>query len=130
MGYITKKYTFVKQTERINEVIRASYDPLKEWHPDPKGYFLIRLNPPQKQIEVAFVTNKHVITKKIVGKSASELYMTIIRRKLLTRLEHAAYLGKELYKAELALKYGKRYRQEFPLEFPEVKVVVPLAKES
>ena len=56
--------------------------------------------------------------------------MTIIRRKLLTRLEHAAYLGKELYKAELALKYGQRYRQEFPLEFPEVKATVKLKNDS
>ena len=114
-----KKYRFFRQVQKIKEVITASYDPLKEWHPDPKGYFLIRVNPTKKRLEVGFVTNNHVIIKEIVGKSASEIYMTIVRRKLITRLEHGAYLGKELYKAELALKYGKRYRQEFPLEFSD-----------
>ena len=58
-----------------------------------------------------------MITKTISGKNAIDIYNTIIRKRLLTRLEHAAYLGKELYKAELALKYGKKYKQEFPLKF-------------
>ncbi len=58
-------------------------------------------------------------------KNAIDIYNTIIQRKLLTRLEHAAYMGKELYKVELVLKYGKKYRQEFSLNFKEkVKVEV------
>ena len=114
-----KKYHFVKQKENVKEKIKSSHDPYKEWHPDPKGYFLIRVNSARKRIEVGFVTPKHTITKMIYGKNAIEIYNTIIRKKLLTRLEHAAYLGKELYKAELALKYGKRYVQELPLNFDE-----------
>jgi len=118
-----KKYHFVKQKEKINEVIKASHDPYKEWHQDPKGYFLIRINKAKKRIEAGFVTNKHVITKVVHGRNAIEIYNTIIRKKLITRLEHAAYLGKELYKAELALKFGKDYRQECPFNFDEeVKV--------
>ena len=113
------KYKFFKQTEKITEVIKASHDPYKEWCPDPKGYFLIRVNEKKKRIEAGFCTYKHVITKMVHGANAIDLYNTIIRRKLISLLEHAAYLGKELYKAELALKYGKRYRQEFPLEFSD-----------
>ena len=114
-----KKYKWAKQKEEIREVIEAGYDPIREWQQDKKGYFLIRVNPEKKQIEVGFVSNKHIITKEIIGHYAIELYHTIVRKKLLTRLEHAAYLGKELYKAELALKYGKRYVQEFPLKFKD-----------
>ena len=55
----------------------------------------------------------------IYGTNAIKLYNTIVREKLLTKLEHAAYLGKELYKAELALEYGKKYVQEFPLKFSD-----------
>lgn len=124
-----KKYKFVKQKEKVSQVIKASHDPYKEWHPDPKGYFLIRVNRSKKRIEVGFVTPKHTITKIIHGKSAVGIYNTIIRKKLLTRLEHAAYLGKELYKAELALKYGKRYVQECPFHYDE-KVKVKLKVES
>lgn len=125
-----KKYHWVKQTERITEVIPATHDPYKEWHPDPKGYFLIRINKAKKQIEVGFVTPKHVITKLIHGKDAETMYHTLLRKKLLMRLEHAAYLGKELYKAELALQYGKDYRQEVPLRFPELKERVKVRERS
>ena len=119
------RYQFFKQTENIKEVIKASHNPMKEWRPDPKGYFLIRLNEKKKRIEAGFCTYQHVITKLVYGANAIEIYNTIIKKKLISRLEHAAYLGKELYKAELALKYGKRYHQEFPLEFSKkVKVRV------
>src|SRR3989344_5006640 len=117
------KYKFYRQTEKVKEVIKAKHDPLKEWRPDPKGYFLIRVNEKKKRIEACFCTYKHVITKMVQGSNAIEIYNTLVKKKLISRLEHAAYLGKELYKAELALKYGKKYRQEFPLEFSdEVKV--------
>jgi len=119
------KYKFFKQMEKITETIKASHDPIKEWRPDPKGYFLIRVDERNKRIEAGFCTYKHVITKMVYGMNAIEIYNTIIKKKLITKLEHAAYLGKELYKAELALKYGRRYRQEFPLEVSD-KVKVKL----
>ncbi len=119
------KYKFFKQTEKITETIKSSHNPIKEWRPDPKGYFLIRVNEKKKRIETGFCTYKHVITKIIYGTNAIEIYNTIIRKELISRLEHAAYLGKELYKAELALKHGKKYRQELPLEFSD-KVKVKL----
>ena len=123
------KYTFFTQTQQVEEVIKSSYDPIKEWRPDPQGYFLIRVDQKKKLIEAGLVTYKHVIMKKIVGKYAAEMYHTIIRRNLISKLEHAAYLGKELYKAEVALKYGVEYQQEFPLNMP-VKIKVRLMKES
>ena len=111
-------YKFYRQTEQIEEVIKAKHDSLKDWVADPRGYFLIRINPLKKIIEVGFATYDHVIRKAVQGTHAIEIYNTIIERKLLTRLEHAAYLGKELYKAEMALRYGLRYQQDFPLALP------------
>ncbi|HQN92123.1 MAG TPA: DUF4346 domain-containing protein, partial [Methanoculleus sp.] len=32
----------------------------------------------------------------------------------LSRLDHAAYLGKELYKAELAIRLGRSFEQDGP----------------
>ncbi len=124
------KYQFFKQTENIDEVIVAHHDPIKEWRPDPKGYFLIRIDPQKKKIEVGYVTYDHVIRKRLIGTHAIEIYNTIVKRGLVTRLEHAAYLGKELYKAELALKFGKAYHQEFPFELAEVPVKVKMKSES
>lgn|SRR3989338_7359239 len=127
---VTKHYRWATQVFDVNETLKASYDPLKEWHPDPKGYFLIRVNPSKKIIETGFVTYKHTITKIITGKYASEIYMTIIRHNLINRLEHAAYLGKELFKAEISLKYGLEYKQEFPLEIKRLKAKIKLKQES
>ncbi len=113
-----EKFTFFKQKEEIEEYIKASHDPIKEWHQDPKGYFLIRINKEEKRIEVAYVKNDHKIKKVFYGDNAMDLYHTIKRHELITRMEHAAYLGKELYKAELALQYNLEYIQEEPLKLP------------
>jgi dihydropteroate synthase len=112
----------VKQKEEIKEVIQASHDKYKDFVQDKRGYFLIRVNQEEKRIEVGLVNNKHIIKKAIFGKNAMELYHTIIRNKLITKLTHASYLGKELYKAELCLEYNKKYTQEEPLSFGKRKV--------
>jgi len=49
------------------------------------------------------------------GKNAREVYQTIIREGLVGNLDHAAYLGKELHKAELAVLLGRSYVQDEPL---------------
>jgi len=51
----------------------------------------------------------------IVGHSAKEVYEEIITKELVTRMEHAAYLGSELQKAEIAMITGKEYVQDFDL---------------
>ncbi len=120
-------YKFYRQTEQIDEVIEARHDNLQDWKADPRAYFLIRINPKKSTIEVGLATYDHIIRKRIWGRYAVEIYNTIVKHKLLSRLEHAAYLGKELYKAEMALRYGLKYRQDFPLDFP-MKEKVKLEK--
>ena len=51
----------------------------------------------------------------IVGHTAKEIYEEIITKNLVTRMEHAAYLGSELQKAEIAMITGKEYVQDFEL---------------
>jgi dihydropteroate synthase len=48
----------------------------------------------------------------VKGKEVTEIYQTIIRERMVEKLDHAAYLGKELEKAELALKLGRAYVQD------------------
>jgi len=48
----------------------------------------------------------------IKGKTAEEVYAKIMQLGLVTRLDHAAYLGSELAKAEIALRTGKEYIQD------------------
>ena len=46
------------------------------------------------------------------GKTAQDLYTKIVQLNIVTRLDHAAYLGSELTKAEIALKTGKEFIQD------------------
>lgn len=51
----------------------------------------------------------------IQGKTAKAVYDEIIKMGLISRIEHATYLGSELEKAEIAAKLNKKYLQDFPL---------------
>lgn len=51
----------------------------------------------------------------IKGNTAKAVYDEIIKRGLISRIEHATYLGSELEKAEIASKLNKKYLQDFPL---------------
>ena len=51
----------------------------------------------------------HAIVK---GKTAEQVYGLIIESGLVSKLDHAAYLGTELAKAEIALRTGKEYVQD------------------
>lgn len=49
------------------------------------------------------------------GNTAKEIYEEIIKKGLVTKMEHAAYLGAELEKAEIAMVTRKDYIQDFDL---------------
>ena len=66
-----------------------------------------------KIIAAHFKKNKADLV--IEGHSAKEIYEEIITKELVTRMEHAAYLGSELQKAEIAMITGKEYVQDFDL---------------
>ncbi len=51
-------------------------------------------------------------TMIIKGKTAESIYAKIVEMGLITRLDHAAYLGSEQAKAEIALRTGKEYIQD------------------
>ena len=48
----------------------------------------------------------------IAGESAREVMDTLLELELVSRLDHAAYLGRELEKAELALHFNRSYAQD------------------
>ncbi len=52
--------------------------------------------------------------KKIAGKSAEEICSKILELGLVNELSHAMYLGRELKKAELCLKYSQNYYEDMP----------------
>jgi len=83
---------------------------------DPSGSFKITIGESEGEKKIKAV---HYIKMEpqiaIYGSTAKEIYDEIMRRDLISRMEHAAYVGSELQKAEIALKTGKNYVQDFPL---------------
>ena len=52
------------------------------------------------------------LLRVIRGSKARDIYSTIIENGWVTGLSHAAYLGKELARAELSIEHGVRYIQD------------------
>lgn len=110
----------VDSTVKIKQDIReisAEYDDMKEFVLDDKGYFLIRIVPEKKIIEVGFCGKRNTIEVKVYGTKPIEIYQTIIREKIIDRPDHAAYLGRELQKAYIAIHLGLSYVQDDELDF-------------
>jgi dihydropteroate synthase len=83
---------------------------------DPKGWFKILIDR-EKNLVVAihYSIGEEEPDLIIKGSDSKEIYQTIIRENLISKLDHAAYLGKELEKAYIALKIGRSYVQDDPI---------------
>jgi dihydropteroate synthase-like protein len=79
----------------------------RRWEMDPAGSF--RIGVAKGRIVV-----RHD-SATLVGISARDLLAEIVDRGLVTRLDHAGYLGRELERAETALRLGRSYSQDEPL---------------
>ncbi len=110
----TKREIVSTSVDTLNtKEIFATYDDAKEFVLDKEGYFLIRLDKGRKLIEVAFCNEKNKIVLTVRGKKPIDIYHTILNKeKLPIRKEHAAYLGRELQKAYIALENGLNYVQD------------------
>ena len=90
---------------------------------DPKGYFLIAVDKKKKLLRVGYCEfsklgnkPKNDMVAEISGKTAIEIVNTLIREEYISSLQHAADMGIELQKAELALKYNLNYIQDKDLD--------------
>jgi len=105
-----KKPSWLKPIDKSKvEVIDSKEGP---WKQDPLGYFLIKVDKENGLISAGYCSNEHELKYEFTGKRAQDIYHEIARRKLISLLEHASYLGKELKKAELALKFNLDYVQD------------------
>jgi tetrahydromethanopterin S-methyltransferase subunit A len=84
------------------------------WQPDPLGNFLIAVER-GRLAAVHATTTGGPTGHRFTGRTAAEVYLAILAAGLVSRLDHAAYLGAELARAEIALRAGLPYRQDTPL---------------
>ena len=94
------------------DFITANKD--RKWTRDPAGSFKISIAG-DKVIDGVEQNNRIIAqhTKyTIIGDSAKEILDTALNLGLVSKPDHAAYLGRELMKAELALEMGRSYSQD------------------
>lgn len=87
---------------------------------DPAGFFIILPNKMTGVIVCEHYENSGRLMHVIEGKDSALIAATAVERGLITRLDHAAYLGRELAKAEFTIRTGSIYTQDAALgELPQ-----------
>ena len=108
---------FNKPTEDENiEIVEGNYDEIKDFRLDEDGYFLIKLDRKNKKIVAGFCKENNKIIVKIYGNKPSDIYQEVLKKGLIKRADHAAYLGKECQKAYTALQHNLDYVQDEELD--------------
>lgn len=96
--------------ERAAPVVSAT-EP-KRLIPDPAGYFVVYPDARKGTLLVEHFTNHGVLDCVLEGRTPAALYASIVERNLISRLDHAAYLGRELARAERSIQTGEPYVQD------------------
>jgi tetrahydromethanopterin S-methyltransferase subunit A len=84
---------------------------------EPRGLLLVGIRRETTEIVVDHYSADRRYRGTVVGTDAEAICQTLVRAGLLSELSHAAYIGREVAKAEEALRYGLEYEQDRPL-FP------------
>lgn len=79
---------------------------------DSAGYFVVFPDRGRRLLTLEHYRNDGVLDIVIEGHTPAELYIPAIEKNLISRLDHAAYLGKELARAEQALLKGESFVQD------------------
>ncbi|HJJ95494.1 MAG TPA: dihydropteroate synthase-like protein [Methanocorpusculum sp.] len=90
------KYDSIRDVEGIPENLSF----------DPRGSFRIGV----ENGKIVAVRRGHAIR----GTTAEEVFTAILAEDGVSLLDHAGYLGKELYKAELSIRFGRSFEQDGP----------------
>jgi tetrahydromethanopterin S-methyltransferase subunit A len=79
---------------------------------DPAGYFVIYPIAERSILHVEHYAYDNRLLHTLESISPRALYIKIIEEGWVTEMSHAAYLGKELVKAELAMRYEIPFLQD------------------
>ena len=96
---------------RLVDIVKA--EPAKRLQLDREGYFIILVRKGNENpLYVEHYKNNGRLLHIIEGKDAPTICSTIIKMDLVSQMDHAAYLGRELVKAENALHSNTKYIQD------------------
>ena len=101
--------TDLEEREAVEHILAKPTDP-KRIKLDKAGYFVINIE--NDSLLVEHYSYKDQLLRIIEGKDARAIYLTLVRNGWVSALDHAAYIGKELTKAELSIKHGFEFLQD------------------
>jgi tetrahydromethanopterin S-methyltransferase subunit A len=79
---------------------------------DRYGYFVVVPKADEQLIYVEHYDYENKLLRIIRGKNSRNIYWEIINSGWVSEMSHAAYLGKELARAELSMSLGFKYVQD------------------
>ena len=82
---------------------------------DKAGFFIVLPQRDTGEIVCEHYENSGRLAHVITGRQANMIAATVVEKGFITQLDHAAYLGRELAKAEMALTRGGDYEQDAAL---------------
>ncbi|MFH1623434.1 MAG: thymidylate synthase [Candidatus Aenigmatarchaeota archaeon] len=95
-----------------SEVVRKNYSgKIVQFEADKNGYFVV-------SVEGGDIVVEHRLNDGrpsgyvFRGKESQELYRRVMNENLVTKFDHAAYVGQEIARAEMALRENKKYVQD------------------
>lgn len=92
---------------------------------DPAGYFVVYLDTVRRMLRLEHYDAGGLLDRVIEGPTAAHCYTPAIDAGLITRLDHAAYLGRELARAESALAREEVFVQDAAPEMAALGASVP-----
>lgn len=105
-GFVVQSYDSTLGVERVIAPTDISHD----LQADKAGSYVIGVG--KKSIVIEHHNSKGELLRLIEGANARDLCVMLIRNGWISRLDHAAYLGRELTLAEIALQKGLPYKQD------------------
>lgn len=93
-------------------IVQAAAPPPEKIQLDPAGYFLILPRAEAGRLRVEHYAYDHRLLHVVEGEDPRSLCHTLTAGGWVSRLDHAAYLGRELERAARCLSEGARYVQD------------------
>jgi len=90
----------------------------RPWRPDPAGFFRLFIDRDKDSIVLVYTGRKGIIG--VYARDPDSIASFVADHGLVTDIEHAIYLGRELEKASEALRIGRSYVQDEHL-LPSIK---------